>query len=930
MKHHRERALSRAALSIILAVGCLSLDVSGPAARAVNYSSGRLDKVDRLDKAATVADLNRSVLRDPRGTGLPPMESHGLDATQTDSLRCQTQFQRLPLRFEVNAGQCDPPVRFVARNKQGDLFLTQQEAVLRVFERSTARHDSSRLRPGQPDGPTAGPLDASREPVRSAQIASAVIRLHPERASATSRIVGMDPLPGKTNYFIGNDPAKWRTNVISYSKVMYEALYPGIDLVYYGNEGNLEYDFNVAPGADASRIALSVEGADTIQIDESGELVLQTCVGEVRQHAPRIYQVVSGIRREIAGGYVVRNENEIGFEVAAYDASKELVIDPELIYGTYLGGSGLDEIEGMAVDESGSAYVVGFTQSTDFPNTHGISSVVGNAGGIAFVTKLSPDGSSLVYSTYLGGTGSDFGIGIAVDSTGAAYVTGNTNSTDFPLKNPIQGSPGDPGLLLGDVFVSKLSADGSSLLLSTYLGGNGSDLARGISLDPANDIYVFGYTASNNFPLASPTQASFGGGPSDGFLTVIAPSFTMPFSTYIGGSSDDIASSVAIAPDTGDVYVFGTTDSKELGGQSSTALFEARFRRANTSASQWPRPADSPGPLGPAGMLLVNQGGLGVPQGGVGPFYTPPPSVIDPRSAYLVHRRHHHHRAAVLSDIPGEHRLRQSTAASDAGIVVFEGGGCTQYPAGSSCSGIGAIFSLDLDLNLDGVDNFGGNGALIGQMAPDDQGGLYIAGSTLSKNLQVVNALQNASAGGRDGFIVVLPPDSAQPAFASFLGGSGDDSIFGVALDPQGNIYVAGGTTSANFPAAGHPYQGSFRGAEDGFIAKISAVGPFQVGPDFSLSLADSTITTSRGTRVPVTVDISRLGGLTGSVTVTPPAGAPKGIKIQGGTVSTTGNVAAFRIKVKGNAQVGMYPLVFAGTDKAGQTHAVTLTLVVQ
>src|SRR2546425_5612407 len=289
-------------------------------------------------------------------------------------------------------------------------------------------------------------------------------------ANPMPRLAGLRELPGKANYFIGNDPTKWRTNVSTYAKVRYDDLYPGIDLVYYGNQRQLEYDFVVRPGANPSRIVLGVRGADRLEVDAQGDLVLHTAVGPIRERKPVIYQEIDGDRKEIPGAYVLTGRHQVGFRVAAYDASQPLVIDPVLVYSTYLGGSGLDQGFGIAVDASGNAYVTGLTASTDFPTTTGAFRTTSGGSQDVFVTKLNPAGSALVYSTYIGGSGDDGGFGISVDALGNAYVTGFTTSTNFPT-TPGAFQTSFSGWSRG--FVTKLNPTGTGLGYSSYLGGRG-------------------------------------------------------------------------------------------------------------------------------------------------------------------------------------------------------------------------------------------------------------------------------------------------------------------------------------------------------------------------------------------------------------------------------------------------------------------------
>src|ERR1017187_3375264 len=350
-----------------------------------------------------------------------------ISASQSDP-KAQTKildsYGKLPLSFEANHAQTDARVKFLSPTSGYSLFLTGDEAVLTLSGK-------------KPQGFVSGhrfsdAASGSRKGVPSAAdfTTGKVLRMKLRNANPAAKVTGLDQLAGTSNYFIGNDPAKWRTNVPTYAKVKYEGIYSGIDLVYYGNQRQLEYDFIVAPGADPRRIVFDVRGAKRIRRDEHGELVLKIGEGEIRWHKPAVYQEKNGARQEIAARYAITDTHRVGFEVAAYDANRPLYIDP-LIYSTYLGGSSDDYGTGIAVDSAGNAYVTGYTISTDFPTMNPLQPTNGG-GADAFVSKISPTGSALIYSTYLGGSIDDLGAGIAVDSVGSAYVTGHTFSTDFP------------------------------------------------------------------------------------------------------------------------------------------------------------------------------------------------------------------------------------------------------------------------------------------------------------------------------------------------------------------------------------------------------------------------------------------------------------------------------------------------------------------
>jgi len=415
-------------------------------------------------------------------------------------------------------------------------------------------------------------------------------------ANASAAVTGAEELPGKSNYFIGNDPKKWRTNVPNYAKVKYQDVYPGVDLVYYGNQGGqLEYDFVVAPGADPETIRFALSGGlqessrqsavgsraqnqtlrqSKIQnlkskIDPSGDLVIETDGGEVRLHKPVVYQpAISngqrttdyGQRAPVEGHYVMQANNQVGFKVASYDHTRPLLIDPVLSYSTYLGGSFTDLGYHITVDSSGNAYVTGDTLSQNFPTANPFQATnkatPTTSNPTAFVAKLNSTGSALVYSTYLGGSNEDVGTGIAVDSSGNAYVTGYTTSTNFPTVNPLQVSNGGGY----EAFVSKLNAAGSALVYSTYLGGSGSDAGGGIAVDSSSNAYVTGYTNSTNFPTANPFQASNGGG-YDAFVSKLnAAGSALVYSTYLGGSGSDAGTGIAV-DSSSNAYVTGYTNS---------------------------------------------------------------------------------------------------------------------------------------------------------------------------------------------------------------------------------------------------------------------------------------------------------------------------------------------------------------------------------
>jgi hypothetical protein len=334
---------------------------------------------------------------------------------------------------------------------------------------------------------------------------SSVLRMRLVGANNSPPVQGEVELLGKVNYFIGNDPSRWRTNISSFAKVQYREVYPGTDLVYYSNqEGRLEYDFVLAPGADPNLIALKFDGADRIELDASGDLIAWVGGRPVRWQKPIVYQEFNGRRTEIAGAYRIHDgalafqadaAHRIGFELAAYDRSRPLIIDPVLVYSTYLGGSDRDSAWSITTDIHGNAIVVGSTASMDFPTRNAIDPEI-DGGYDAFVAKLSSSGE-LLYTTYLGGASWDYAHAVQLDSTGNIHLVGSTSSTNYPVVNPLQSShAGD-----SDVFVTILSPDGSAINFSTYLGGSKWDSPRRFALDASGNIYLAGPTASEDFPV---------------------------------------------------------------------------------------------------------------------------------------------------------------------------------------------------------------------------------------------------------------------------------------------------------------------------------------------------------------------------------------------------------------------------------------------
>lgn len=491
------------------------------------------------------------------------------------------------LAFEANQGQLPAQVEYFARGNGYGLFLTGNEAVFSLAPKVTDEHD-----PAQP----------------------AVLRMSIVGGDPKATIAGLDKQQAVSHYYAGHDQAKWRSNVSRYGKVRYQDVYPGVDLEYYGKGGELEYDFILDPGRDPDRIEIRFDGVEGMRLDRAGNLVLKTANGDMVQHRPVVYQNIAGKRITIDGAYALRGDDRFGFKLGAYDRSQPLVIDPVLAYGSYLGGNRADFARGVALDPAGNIYVAGITYSLTFPFNRS-SATQASASGDALICKLRPDGATVVYCAYLGGDGSDEVTAVATDGQGNAYLTGATNSSNFPVKNvtppvkvgydgfltklsptgsmivfstlvtgsrvaAIKVDAAGASYLAGetvynglgatagafdtsqnsptDAFVAKYSAAGAKLY-ATYLGGIWDDGAWGIAIDASGCAYVTGYTESEDFPTKGARQPALGGN-RDGFLAKFNPSGSaLVFSTFHGGAGWDAAGDVAVDP-YGRAYVLGAGD----------------------------------------------------------------------------------------------------------------------------------------------------------------------------------------------------------------------------------------------------------------------------------------------------------------------------------------------------------------------------------
>jgi Carboxypeptidase regulatory-like domain/Beta-propeller repeat len=511
----------------------------------------------------------------------PGMSDKALAASvRADQKQMRMNMGQLPLSFEMNNGQFDPQVRFASRGADLKAFLIQSEAVF-VLRKPASNSAAQTKPPGPLSGVQAKELREERAAQRAAS--KAVVRMSLVGANAAPAVSGVEELPGKINYFRGSDEKKWITGVPTFRKVSFAAVYPGIDLVYYGKGRQLEYDLVVGPGANPSQIAFNFDGAERLEVDAAtGALIVHAAGGaQMRQAKPLIYQELNGSRRAVSGGFTTQG-NRAGFSVGEYDQSRPLIIDPAIItYSSYLAGEDNDRVHDIKADADGNAYAVGWTESELFPTKDAYQSGQNNDTDEAFITKFNADGSQLIWSTYLGGgqgqfqgegfTSADDGAyGVALDTDRNVYVTGWTYSADFPTRNAMQTHLAD-ACCDSDSFITKLNPTGDQLVFSTYFGGAaGTDVGRGIALDKQNNVYVVGYTNSFAFPTTHPIQGEIDGRTAhfhtfqerfDGYLAKIDASGQFRvYSTYMGGPDNDEAFGVAVDAE-GAAYVTGATDS---------------------------------------------------------------------------------------------------------------------------------------------------------------------------------------------------------------------------------------------------------------------------------------------------------------------------------------------------------------------------------
>lgn len=732
----------------------------------------------------------------------------------------------LPLYFEANPGPTSGSHRFITRGCNYQFLLSPAEVQIAL----------------------------GKTGAKPAEVRMNFVGANPE-----AQISGDTELLGKINYLLGNHPAQWRTGVATFARVRVEQLYPGINLVYYGDQQQLEYDFAIAPGANPNAAKIHFKGVDKISIGARGELILAAAGGEIRQPAPVIYQIVRGQRQAISGGYRLVDKDTVAFTVGKYDRQLPLVIDPVLGFSTYFGGNSSDTAWSVALDTNGFIYVAGQTLSRQMSATNTASFSTagafqtnfagGTTAGDAFVAKFDNQGSNLIYQTYLGGSVDDVALSLAVDNSGNAFVGGYTDSPDFPTNHAIQAKiSGVPDKFVHlypiDGFVAELNAGGSGLIYSTYLGGAQADGVYGITVDSADNAYVTGFTCSTNFPttnalpfqlagttntslnsLACPNSFYFN---NNAFVAEIVSNGTsLVFSSYLGGTNFDWGNSIAVDA-SNYIYVTGYTASTNFpttnalqqqfvsvmvttNASSNNVVFTTNFFNGDllNGSSNLTSAFDTfVTKLAPGGAGWVYSTFLGGTNNDVANHI----AVDGAGNAYVTGWTVSTNFPNTITNVTGLYNGLTNNIAFVAPLITNAFLAQVTWTGSNAAIGYSTVF---------GGTNFGidvGYG-----VAVDPSGNVFVVGASSTTNFPAVNTpglFATTNAGGSDTFVIAFRPNASAVLYSGYLGGSGNDYGYGIAVDSLTNAYLVGQTASPNFPTF-LPRQSSFNGASDAFLAKI-------------------------------------------------------------------------------------------------------------
>ncbi len=672
--------------------------------------------------------------------------------------------------FIENKGQWDAKVKFLLRSSDMNVWITQDGAVYDMYKVTYKDQSAASGRSERQVGEASADLGIS--PSSMPEVEKTVhhpIVMKFEGASDQAQAVGTGLRSGVHNYFLGNDAKHWATNVPLFEGVRLESVYPGVDAVFYVDQGRPRYDLHVKPGAKPEVIQLKFEGAESIRVNADGSLALRNSLGVLEQRSLVAYQLDGGQRRNIECRFEAQANGRVIVRTGNYDATKNLIIDP-IVYSTYFGGVAADQAYGVAIDAANNTYITGITIAP-FPVLNAYQSSSGG-GNDAFVSKFNANGSSLVFSTYIGGSGFDQATGIALDANADICVCGNTTSANFPQQNAAQTVIGGSQ----DAFVLRLHSSGSALLVSTFLGASGVESAYGIAVGPSNRLYVVGSTSSTSFPVLAPFQAT-NGGSLDAFVTAYNSNGTYFYSTYVGGSIDEEARSCAVDA-AGYLYACGTT--------TSTNFPLVNSIQAALSAGQ------------DCFLFKVLPSGSGLSlstyYGGTGVEITSSIDIDQSANAYFTG-------LTTSSNFPLVNAFRSSYPGTVDGFLVKV-----------NTNSASVVYSTRMGSSLGSTQ--------LQSVKVNASQQPTVVGSISASGLPLVNAVQNVPAGAQDVVVMTMNASGTALTLSTYLGGLSTDIARAVTVDNAGGVYVAGITNSTNFPVL-NAYQSTRAGNNDVFLAKI-------------------------------------------------------------------------------------------------------------
>ncbi len=696
--------------------------------------------------------------------------------------KVDVNYGKIPIYFIPNEGQVDKRSAFYAKASRYTLWITKEGL---IFDSISNQGTGENLKPSGFNHQLQ-PKEAENiiTDLNSKASFRDVSRLLFVGANRNPEIVAVEETLHRVNYFIGKDPSKWKKDIVTSKAVLYKDIYPNIDLKIYGIEKEIEYDWIIKPDGDPSDIKFEYKNVKKVSVNKKGDLDIRTRFGTLVHKKPFAYQNINvgGVSfspqvksefAEIKATFKKTDKNTYGFAIGKYDKKRPLVIDPMvLVYSTYLGGSSEERGFGITVDSSGSAFIAGATSSTNFPTLNYYQG--NNAGGYdVFVTKLSPSGNALVYSTYIGGSGGDYAEAIEVDASGIANIVGFTNSSDYPTLNPYQSSHAGSY----DVLVTKLSSSGNALVYSTYLGGNADDFGYDLNLDATGIVYITGFTYSTNFPTLNPYQAN-NAGVNDGFVTKLSSSgSTLIYSTYIGGSGNEYEYEIEVDSG-GNAYITGYTNSAD---------YPTLNPYQSSNSGSWDTYITK---FSPSGSTLIYSTYLG----GNGSDRVQGINIDASGNAYV----------SGYTDSTNFPTLNpyQANNAGSADVFVTK-----LSPLGSTLVYSTYIGGTNSDYGYDIKIDSGGNA--------------YITGYTNSANYPTLYPYQAGNVGGGDAFVTKLSSSGNVLVYSTYLGGNNTEYVHSIDVDHIGDVYITGHTLSSNFPTF-NPYQGNHSGGYDGLVTKFS------------------------------------------------------------------------------------------------------------